>query len=200
MSQHFLLTSAARTLSLATVMRMSDEEVEQVYIRLRWADNKGEPYCPHCGCPTVYESRRNGALRWQCKACLKEFSLTSGTLFANRKLPLRAYLLAIAIFCNEVKGKSMLAMSRDLGVQYKTSYVLAHKIREAMAAEVRTQVVGGAGRKAEIDGGYFGGYVKPANLRENRRDRRLRVYQSGKRQCVMVIRERDGLTLPGVFK
>jgi hypothetical protein len=52
-------------------------------------------------------------------------------------MPLRAYLLAIAIFCNEVKGKSMLAMSRDLGVQYKTSFILAHKMREAMAAEVR---------------------------------------------------------------
>ena len=31
-------------------------------------------------------------------------------------------------------------------------------------------------------------------------DRRLRQYQSGKRQCVVVIRERDGVTLPGVFK
>jgi hypothetical protein len=108
-------------------------------------------------------------------------------------------LLAIAIFCNEVKGKSMLAMSRDLGVQYKTSFVLAHKMREAMASEVRTQPIGGEGKRAEIDGGYFGGYVKPANRRENRRDRRLRQYQSGKRKVVVVIRERDGRTLPGVF-
>src|SRR6266403_20948 len=158
MSQHFLLTSAARTLSLATVMRMSDEEVEQVYIRLRWADNKGEPYCPHCGCPTVYESRRRSALRWQCKACLKEFSLTSGTLFANRELPLKAYLLAIAIFCNEVKGKSMLAMSRDLGVQYKTSFVLAHKIRESIGATVEAE--GELSGEVEVDGAYFGGHTK----------------------------------------
>jgi hypothetical protein len=41
--------------------------------------------------------------------------------------------------------------------------------------------------------------VKPANRVENRRDRRLRVNQSGKRKCVVVIRERDGKTLPGVF-
>ena len=93
----------------------------------------------------------------------------------------------------------MLAMSRDLGVQYKTSFVLAHKMREAMTTEVRTQPIGGEGRKAEIDGGYFGGYVKPANRRENRRDRRLRQHQSGKRKVVVVIRERDGRTLPGVF-
>jgi transposase-like protein len=138
MFQHFLLTSAARTLSLASVMRVGDEEAERVFVRLRWADNKGEPYCPHCGCPTVWACRRPGrAPRWRCKACQKDFSVTSGTLFAFHKMPLRAYLLAIAIFCNEVKGKSMLAMSRDLGVQHKTSFVLAHKMREAMASEMR---------------------------------------------------------------
>jgi len=200
MAQHFLLTSAARTLSLASVMRMSDEEAEQTFIKLRWSGNDGKAFCPHCGCPTVYSCRRpNGAPRWRCKACRKDFSVTSGTLFADHKLPLKAYLLAIAIFCNEVKGKSMLAMSRDLGVQYKTSFVLAHKMREAMATEVRTQPIGGEGKRAEIDGGYFGGYVKPANRRENRRDRRLRQHQSGKRKVVVVIRERDGRTLPGVF-
>src|SRR5712672_4351325 len=197
MSQH----SAARTLSLASVMRMSDEEAERVFVRLRWSDNKGEPYCPHCGCPIVYSCRRpNGAPRWRCKACRKDFSVTSGTLFHAHKLPLKSYLLAVAIFCNEVKGKSMLAMSRDLGVQYKTSYVLAHKMREAMASEMRGVHVGGEGRKAEIDGGYFGGYVKPANRVENRRDRRLRQNQSGKRKVVVVIRERGGRTLPGVFR
>src|SRR5258706_2141420 len=93
----------------------------------------------------------------------------------------------------------MLAMSGDLGVQYKTSYVLAQKMREAMASEMRGINIGGEGRKAEIDGGYFGGYVKPANRVENRRDRRLRQHQSGKRKVVVVIRERDGKTLPGVF-
>src|SRR5260221_2665154 len=201
MPQHFLLTSGARTLSLASVMRMSDEEAERVFVRLRWSDNKGEPYCPHCGCTIVYSCRRpNGAPRWRCKACRKDFSVTSGTLFHAHKMPLKAYLLAITVFCNEVKGKSMLALSRDLGVQYKTSFVLAHKMREAMASEIKGAHVGGEGRKAEIDGGYFGGYVKPANRVENRRDRRLRQNQSGKRKVVVVIRERGGKTLPGVFE
>ena len=105
-----------------------------MFIRLRWADNGGNAYCPHCGCTTVYMARRpNGAARWRCKACRKDFSVTSGTLFAFHKMPLRSYLMAIAIFANEVKGKSMLALSRDLGTQYKTAFVLAHKIREAMA-------------------------------------------------------------------
>jgi transposase-like protein len=200
MPQHFLLSSRAKTLTLASVVRMTDEEVERVFIRLRWADNKGEPYCPHCGCPTVYACRRPGrAPRWRCKACRKDFSVTSGTLFAFHKMPLRSYLLAVAIFCNEVKGKSMLALSRDLGTHYMTAFGLAHKMREAMASEMKGAHIGGEGRKAEIDGGYFGGYVKPANRVENRRDRRLRQDQSGKRKVVVVIRERDGKTLPGVF-
>src|SRR5207302_10151283 len=157
--------------------------------------------CPNCGCTIVYSCRRpNGASRWRCKACRKDFSVTSGTLFAFHKLPLRSYLLAIAIFCNEVKGKSMLALSRDLGTQYKTAFVRAHKMREAMACEVRQTAVGGDGKRAEIDGGYFGGYVKPANNRENRRDRRLRINQSGKRKVVVVSRERGGRTLRGVFR
>ena len=70
----------------------------------------------------------------------KGFQLTSGTLFASHKLPLRAYLAAIAIFCNEVKGKSALALSRDLYVSYKYAFVLLHKLREAMAAELRGRI------------------------------------------------------------
>lgn len=114
-------------------------------------------------------------------------------------MPLRAYLMAIAIFANAVKGKSMLALSRDLGTQYKTAFVLAHKMREAMGSEVSTFEIGGDGKSAAIDGGYCGGYVKPANKRENRRDRRLRENRSGKRKVVVVIRER-GEALPGVFR
>src|ERR1051325_1888971 len=200
MPQHFLLSSAAKSLTLGHVARMSDEEAERVFIRLRWSDNEGKPYCPKCGVVTVYGSRRKGCLRWQCKACHKDFSLTSGTLFASRKMPLRAYLMAIAIFVNEVKGKSMLAMSRDLGTSYKTSFVLAHKLREAMASEVRQAAIGGEGKRGAVDGGYVGRYGKTANRRQNRRDRRLRQNQSGKRKVVVVIRERGGKTLPGVFR
>ena len=84
---------------------------------------------------------------------------------------------------------------------HKTAFVLGHKMREAMAAEVKQHAdLGATGKSAAVDGGYFGGYVKPANLKENRVDRRLRRHQSGKRQVVVVIREKDGVTLPGVFK
>lgn len=124
MAQHFLLSARARTLSLAKVLRLTDREAQAALAGVRWADTHGKPVCVHCGCQTIYEARRpTGALRFRCKACRKDFSLTSGTLFAFHKLPLRTYLAAIVIFCNEVKGKSALALSRDLGVQYKTAFV-----------------------------------------------------------------------------
>src|SRR5436190_20649943 len=180
MAQHFLLSSRAKTLCLADVFRMKDEEAEMAFRRVRWADTDGAPVCPHCGGVDAYDCRRlKGAPRFRCRACVKDFTITSGSLFASHKLPLRCYLAAIAIFCNEVKGKSALALSRDLSVSYKCAFVLLHKLREAMAEELRGRVVGGEGKVAEVDGGYFGGYVKPANLKANRKDRRFTENQSG---------------------
>src|SRR3984957_7478979 len=201
MSQHFLLSKAAKTLSLAQVFRMTDEEAEKAFAKVRWAQTDGEPVCPSCGGLNAYDCRRpNGAPRFRCRACKGDFSITSGTLFASHKLPLRAYLAAIAIFCNEVKGKSALALSRDLGTSYKAAFVLCHKLREAMAEELKGRTVGGAGKVAEVDGGYFGGYVKPRNLAENRVDRRLARNQNGKRKVVVIVRERDGGSIPAVFR
>jgi len=201
MSQHFLLSAKARSLSIATVLQMSDTKAEQTFAGIRWPATDGKAVCPHCACPTCYEARRpSGQLRFRCKACRKDFSLTSGTLFAFHKLPLRTYLAATVIFCNEVKGKSALALSRDLSVQYKTAFVLSHKLREAMSTEVKGYKLGGVGKTVEVDGAYFGGYAKPANHKENRRDRRLAKNQTGKRQCVVVIRQRDGMVLPSAFK
>src|SRR6202521_1512996 len=200
MSQHFLLSRAAKTLTLAQVMRMTNEEAETMFARIRWPETNGKPICPLCGGTAVYNVRRpNGPARWRCKGCVKEFTVTSGTLFAWNKMPVQTYLSAIAIFCNEVKGKAALALSRDLGTSYKTAFVLAHKIREAMASEMKGVQVGGEGETGEEEGGYFGGHLRPANLKENRRDRRLVKNQTGKRQVVVVAREREGRTIQGVF-
>ncbi len=84
-------------------------------------------------------------------------------------------------------------------MSYKCAFVLLHKLREAMAEELKGRMIGGAGKVAEVDGGYFGGYIKPANYRENRRDRRFVRNQNGKRKVVVVVRERDGSSLPAVF-
>jgi len=196
MAQHFLLSAAARSLSAAKIMRMSEQGVENVFLRLRWPATDGKPVCPGCGCMIVYDCRRPGGQpRWRCKACRGDFSITSDTLFAWHKLPLRTYMLAVVAFCNEVKGKSMLAFSRELDVQYKTAFVLAHKLREAMASSVKALRIGGNGKVAEIDGAYFGGHIRPENRAVDRLDRRLAGNQSGKRQVVVVMREREGRTL-----
>ncbi|MGP0095015.1 MAG: IS1595 family transposase [Xanthobacteraceae bacterium] len=200
MAQHFLLSSAAKTLSLASVIRMSDAEAEETFRKVRWPDTAGDPVCPHCGGLDAYDCRRGNAPRFRCRGCRKDFSITSGTLFASHKLPLRGYLAAIAIFCNEVKGKSALALSRDLCVSYKCAFVLLHKLREAMAEELKGRMIGGHGKVAEVDAGYFGGYVRPANKAEHRKDRRFAQNQSGKRKAVIIIRERNGNSLPAVFR
>jgi transposase-like protein len=197
MKQHFLLSTQARTLSLSAVARMSEEEARQAFTAIRWADNDGKPYCPACGCASIcaYKARPI----FKCKGCGHQFSATSGTIFASHKRPVRDYLLAIAIYANGAKGHSALQLSRDLDCQYKTAFVLAHKIREAIATEGVSKV-GGDGKSVEIDGAYFGGYVKPANWKQNRRDRRFAVNQNGKRRCVVVMRERNGRSLPFVFR
>jgi transposase-like protein len=195
MTQHFLLSAAARTLSLASVARMSDTEARATFQRIRWADNGGEAYCPRCGCAKVYELGCRPA--WKCSACKHQFSVTSGTIFADRKRPVRDYLLAIALFVNSVKGHAALQLSRELGCQYKTAFVLAHKLREAIEAEQSGVTLSGT---CEVDGAYFGGHVRQENKAEERADRRLAEEQTGKRRIVVVVRQRGGRTVTGVFK
>jgi hypothetical protein len=81
----------------------------------------------------------------------------------------------------------MLAVARDLDVQYKTAFVLAHKLREAMAFSVKGLWIGGDGREAEVDGAYFGGYVRPESRTTDRVGRRLAENQSDKRRVVVMI-------------
>jgi hypothetical protein len=66
-----------------------------------------------------------------------------------------------------------------------------------MAEELKGRVLGGEGKTAEVDTGYFGGYVKPANLRERRRDRRFATNQSGKRKAVVIISRARRQFAPG---
>jgi transposase-like protein len=193
--QHFLLSAKARSLSLAKVARLSEEEAYQTFKLVRWSATDGDPVCPRCGCVSVYTYATRKLFK--CKGCGHQFSVTSGTIFASRKLSIRDYLLAIAIFVNGAKGHSALQLSRDLDCQYKTAFVMAHKIREALASEAKGATVSG---EVEVDGAYFGGHVRPANHKINRIDRRLLENQTGKRRVVVIMRERKGRTLPFVFK
>jgi transposase-like protein len=103
-SQHFLLTAAARSLSLRQVLRLSDEEAHAKFVEIRWSDNNGKPYCPRCGSVRVYAYACRPV--WHCKECGRHFSVTSGTLFHSRKLAIRDYLAAVAIFVTGPRVKA----------------------------------------------------------------------------------------------
>ena len=193
MAQHFLLSAAARTLSLRQIYKDGEDKAYQTFREIRWPETNGEAVCPKCehdDCYTIKTRRK-----FECKACKAQFSVTSGTIFASRKMDFTDLLGAICIFVNAAKGLSALQLSRDLDCQYRTAFVLMHKLREAMAREVADHKVDG---EADIDGAYFGGHIRPANLKEKRIDRRLARHQTGKRRVVIALRDRDGRTLTTV--
>ncbi|WP_292155512.1 IS1595 family transposase [Mesorhizobium sp.] len=95
--------------------------------------------------------------------------------------------MAIWFSVNSVKGKAALQLSREIGVQYKTAWVLLMKLREAIAWRREDMVLEG---EVEIDGKYAGGHIRPENRAEDRVDRRLKKFQNMKRLCALAIRER----------
>lgn len=174
---------------------MGEEKAYETFKQMRWPETDGGAVCPRCGCYEVYNITTRK--RFKCKACYHQFSVSSGTIFANRKMCFTDLLAAIVIFVNGAKGIAALQLSRDLDCQYKTAFVLTHKLREAMAVEQEGRKLDGI---VEMDGGYFGGYVKPENRKEDRKDRRLKSNRSGKRECVVIMRERNGRSLSFVVK
>ncbi len=147
MGQHYLLSAASRQLSLASVLQMTDQQALETFASLRWG-GLDEQACPQCGVcrKHAFISTRN---QWACKNCGHRFSVTSGTVFANHKLRLQTLLGAIALFVHSAKGMSALQLSRSLDVQYKTAYVLFHKLRETLwQTQDETPLQG----EVEIDG------------------------------------------------
>jgi transposase-like protein len=183
LTQHFLLSPEARTLSLRDIMRMSDDDAHTRFVAIRFAANRGEPFCPHCGSLTVY-ALGEVPPRWKCKDCPKKFSVTSGTLFHSRKLPIREYLAVVALFTGGVKGVAALRMARDMNINPKSAFVLLHKLREAMGTTIGTDELAGM---VEVDGAYFGKGSRQANRKADRADRRALDIE---RQVVVVARER----------
>lgn len=193
MSQHFLLSANARSLSLKQIFQLTDDEAFEIFKSLRWPNDK--VICPHCGSESHYwiSTRK----KWQCKECSKQFSVTSGTIFAYHKLKLRDYLATIAILSNSAKNHSMLQLSRDISVQYKTAFVLSHKIREALMNHRDLGMMEG---EIEIDASYSGGYTKPENKKEDRIDRRKAENQSGKKRAILTLRQRGSVEKQGAVK
>ena len=195
MAQHFLLSAQSRTMSLKDIYKAGEDKAYEMFCQMRWPETQGEPICPVCGCVEIYNitTRR----RFKCAACYKQFSVTSGTIFANRKMDFTDLLAAIFMFVNGAKGKSAVQMSRELNTQYKTAWVLCHKLREAMQDEYEGRKLSG---DVEVDGAYFGGHVRPENKTDDRIDRRHKENKSPNRRVVVAIRARAGRTLTFVTK
>jgi transposase-like protein len=195
MTSHFLLSAASRTLSLKEIYMGGEDAAYAMFCKLRWPNTDGAPVCLHCGGLDAYAitTRR----KFKCRACGRQFSVTSGTIFASRKMAFTDMLAAICITVNAAKGVSMVQLSRDLDCQYKTAFVLSHKLREALAMETLGHTLEG---EVEVDGMYNGGHIRPANLAEDRVDRRLAKNQTGTRRVVIAARERKGRTLTAVVR
>jgi transposase-like protein len=137
----------------------TDDQCLDYIEKMRWPN--GEMCCVHCGeigrvSKITRETGKNKRTRiYQCLACGKQFSATSGTIFNDTHLPLTKWFLAIALICEAKKGVSAKQLERHLGVNYRTAWHLAHRIREAMqeGASLLTGVV-------EVDETYVGGKVK----------------------------------------
>jgi len=150
---------------------------------LRWPN--GEIGCIHCGeigrvskitRETAGDNKRTRI--YQCMACGKQFSATSGTIFNDTHLPLTKWFLAIALICEAKKGVSACQIQRHLGVNYRTAWHLCHRIREAM--KDGDFLLSG---EVEADTTFIHGRTK----RRNWRERKPRP-----NDCVMGMVERGG--------
>lgn len=186
MAQHYLLSAEARSLSIVKIAMMSDMEAFELFKTVRWNDTEGKPVCPCCGFVEKHYFLKT-RMQFRCKECFHTFSVTSGTIFASHKKPLKIYLLAIALFTNAVKSISALQLSRDLDVQYKTAWVLAHKLRESLMLNQNDTKLSGV---CEVDGVYVGNYIRPQNNIENRIDRR-KAYKPNKRTVISIRQRAD---------
>jgi transposase-like protein len=147
--------------------------------RLTWPNG---PVCPHCGeTENVHrlagKSHRKGLI--QCNSCLKNFTVTVGTVFERSKIALNKWMLATFLLSSSKKGMSAHQLHRMLGVTYKTAWFMMHRIRAAMKDD--GSPLGGPGKVVESDEAVIGGAKR----------KRLSGKVAAKKKVVTLV-ERDG--------
>lgn len=110
--------------------------------------------CPKCGGAARTHFVRAGLPYWQCGACPHQTSLISGTMFESSKLSLTRWFLAMQLLTQSKNNVSALELMRQLGVCYRSAWLLKHKIMEAMRLREQPRELSG---RVEIDDAYLGG-------------------------------------------
>ena len=111
--------------------------------------------CPRCGQGSAYcRVQQGGRELFQCAGCRRQTSLTAGTLMDSTKLSLRIWFLAIYLISQAKTGVSALSLKRQVGVSYRTAWLLHQKVMQAMADSDARHPLSG---HVLVDDAYLGG-------------------------------------------
>ena len=132
--------------------RFPGEEAARIYFENnRWSD---EPACGHCGSLNVNECKSHKPMPYRCSDCRKHFSVRTGTVLAESRLPLHKWLMAIYMMTPARKGIPSTQMARELGITRKSAWFLAQRIRETWMSKAGDDDMGA---QVQVDETYFGG-------------------------------------------
>jgi transposase-like protein len=130
----------------------SEEQCESALFASRWPQGWR---CAHCGCSRSFQTRNGtGRQLWECVICGYQSSSIVGTVFEHTKLPLTVWFLALYLLTQSKNGISAMALMRQLGVTYKTAWLVKHKLLETMRLREEPRRLDG---RVEIDDAYLGG-------------------------------------------
>lgn len=159
MPAHYLLKASSIPLTTTKVARLSEEEAWAHFAKMRWGDS-GEQECPRCKAVAAHYFKKTRK-QWQCRQCKHTFSVTSGTLLSNRKLPFGDLLTGMFTFTASPKGEAALAMRKHIGHSYRTNFLLAGKFRESIVATRDETPLSGL---IHVDGAHFSGYIRKGRV------------------------------------
>jgi hypothetical protein len=129
----------------------SEHQCEAALVASRWPQGFA---CPACGSGAHGMFVRGGRRYWQCAACRHQCSAISGTIFESTKLPLTRWFLAMHLLTQSKNNVSALELMRQLGICYKSAWLLKHKLMEVMRVREAPRQLDG---RVEIDDAYLGG-------------------------------------------